>query len=133
MARQTITGTLFTGVGQATGFTRMDWAREAFQARVGIDPFPGTVNLRIGDEEARAGWARVQASPGIVIQPPRSDWCNARCYRARIAGRIEAAIVLPEIGGYPKDQVELIAPVGVRAALGIADGDPVSIEVEIDD
>jgi CTP-dependent riboflavin kinase len=132
MTAQRITGTVFTGVGQATGFTTLDWAREAFRTGLGIDPYPGTVNIRIDTDEARAGWALVKASAGVIVRPPRTDWCDARCFRARIADKIDAAIVLPDIGGYPKDQVELIAPVGVRAALGLKDGDSLTIEVEID-
>jgi CTP-dependent riboflavin kinase len=133
MARQRIEGILVTGVGEATGFTTLAWAREAFRACVGIDPHPGTVNLRVEDEVAREGWATVRAAPGILVEPPRADWCNARCYRARIAGGIEAAVVLPEISSYPEDQIELIAPVGVRMTLGVMDGDRIAIEVEFDD
>jgi CTP-dependent riboflavin kinase len=132
MAGQRITGVVFTGVGQATGFTRLDWARAAFMREVGIDPHPGTVNIRVEDAAARDGWARVQATPGIVIHPPRTDWCDARLFKARIADSIDAAIVVPDIGGYPKDQIELIAPVMVRDALGLKDDDAVTIEVDID-
>ena len=64
-----------------------------------------------------------------MLPPPRPDWCNSRCYHARIDDRIDAAIVLPEIASYPEDQIELIAAVGVRAALGLNDGDPVVIEI----
>jgi CTP-dependent riboflavin kinase len=46
-----------------------------------------------------------------------------------IAGRIEAAIVLPEIDGYSPAAIEMIAAVGVRAELGIVDGDLLTIEV----
>lgn len=132
MARQRIEARLVTGVGQATGFTQLDWAREAFRKRLGIDPHPGTVNLRVEDEEARTGWAAVRAAPGIVIEPPRTDWCNARCYRALIAGRIDAAVVLPEVASYPEDQIELIAAVGVRSTLKAVDGDRIAVEIEFE-
>jgi len=130
MKRATITGELATGLGKATGFTRIDWAREAFRTHLGIDPYPGTVNILMRTAEARAAWARVKSRPGIVLPPPRPDWCGSRCYRARIEGRIEAAIILPEVDSYPENQIELIAPVAVRAALGIGDGDAVTIEIE---
>jgi len=125
----TIEAALVTGLGEAAGFTSLDWAREAFRAAVGIDPFPGTVNLTPRDAAAQAGWDAVRAAPGIVMPAPRPDWCDARCYRARIAGRIEAAIVVPEVANYPADKIELIAAVGVRDALGLADGDVVVVEV----
>ena len=129
MERQRITGVMATGVGQATGFTSLDWARRAFHERLGIDVFPGTVNLIVTSEPDRAAWRLVKSWPGIVLPPPRPDWCNSRCYHARIGGRIEAAIVLPEVDGYPEDQIELIAAVAVRETLGLKDGDPVTIDV----
>ncbi len=133
MRRETITGELATGLGQATGFTRLDWARQAFLTHLGIDPWPGTVNILMRTEEAISKWATVKSWPGIVLPPPRPDWCSSRCWRARIEGRIEAAIVLPEVESYPVNQIELIAPVAVRDTLGIRDGDAVRIEIEADE
>jgi len=132
MRHVTITGELATGLGQATGFTRLGWARQAFRTHLGIDPWPGTVNILVRTEEAAGKWATVKSWPGIVLPPPRPDWCNSRCYRARIEGRIEAAIVLPEVDSYPENQIELIASVAVRDTLGIGDGDPVRIDIEAD-
>jgi riboflavin kinase len=129
MRRETITGELTTGLGEAAGFTALDWARAAFRDRLGIDAWPGTVNLAVRGARDRAAWATVKSWPAIVLPPPRPDWCSSRCWRARIDGRIDAAIVLPEIESYPDDKIELIAAVAVRAALSLADGDAVCIEV----
>ena len=122
-----LTGRLATGVGEGKHFTRLDWARAQFVAKLGIDPYPGTVNLVLEDGPGRAGWAAIRARPGIVVRPPDPQWCDGHCYRVRIAGRIDGAIVVPAIAGYPADQIEIIAAVAVREALGIADGDRVEI------
>ena len=60
---------------------------------------------------------------------PQPDWCNGRCYRVNIAGEIAGAIVLPDVPDYPAAQVEVIAAIGVRDALGIVDGDSLTIEL----
>jgi CTP-dependent riboflavin kinase len=130
MEHQKISGTLATGLGQATGFTSLDWARDAFRNHLGIDPFPGTVNMILTDEDDRAAWLYVKTWSGIIIPPPRPDWCSSRCYRARINEQIEAAIVLPEIDGYPEHQIELIAAIPVRETLSLTDGDPLAIDVQ---
>ena len=129
MERQIITGAMATGLGKATGFTSLDWAREAFRIRLGIDPFPGTFNVIVTSDQDRAAWRLVKSWPGIVLSPPRPDWCNSRCYHARINNQIDAAIVLPEVDSYPEDQIELIAAVGVRETFKLKDGDPVVIDV----
>ena len=129
MKRQRITGVLATGVGEATGFTSLDWARRAFLDRLGIDVHPGTVNMILTTDRDKDAWRSVKSWPGIVLPPPRPDWCNSRCYLARINDRIDAAIVLPEIPTYPENQIELIASVGVRVTLGLKDGDRLVIDV----
>ncbi len=125
-----ITGRLVTGLGEAEGFTQLDWARRQFVDKLGIDPYPGTVNLVLEDSADLKKWAEVRAAPGILMESPQADWCNGRCYKVRIEGKIPGAIVLPEVPGYPESKLEMIAPVGVRDTLGIADGDPVTIELE---
>jgi CTP-dependent riboflavin kinase len=128
MTSLTITGRLASGLGEGAAFTGLAWAREQFVARLGIDPFPGTVNLVLDDPAERAKWQRLRASAGIVIVPPDPKWCNARCWKVTIAGRIPGAVVLPEIAAYPLDKIEAIAAVAVRASLGLADGDAVTLE-----
>ncbi len=135
----TLAGRLVTGLGEAVNFTRLDWAREQFVANLAIDPYPGTINILLHDDAAKAAWSRVKASPGKLLVSPRDDWCNARCYPARIvfggegAGvvNVKGGIVFPEVAGYPEFQVEVIAEICVRAALAIEDGDPVTLEVDL--
>ena len=112
-----------TGLGEAVAFTQVDWARRQFIAKLGIDPFPGTVNLVIEDPADLAKWAGIKDLPGIIIVSPQPDWCTGRCYPVTIAGDIAGAIVVPEVPDYPAAKVELIAAVGVRDTLGMVDGD----------
>jgi CTP-dependent riboflavin kinase len=134
MIKTTIRGELATGVGKATGFTQLDWARSAFIDRLGIDPFPGTINLIVRNSTDRAAWDRVRSGDAIVISPPRTDWCDARCFSAQIeligGDAIEAAIILPDIASYAAEQIELIAPVCIRNTLKVEDGDMITIHVK---
>jgi CTP-dependent riboflavin kinase len=120
-----VTGRVASGQGEGAMFTQLPWARAAFVARLGIDPFPGTLNLVPVNREAWRAW---RAQPGIMIEAPDPSWCHARAYKVRIARRIAAAVVVPEIAGYPDDKIEVIAAVGLRDALGLKDGDPVTLE-----
>lgn len=131
MASGIIMGRLASGIGQGRHFTRLDWARRQFVERLGIDPFPGTVNVIVDAGESAAEWARLQATPGVRIDNPGDGPhdCDARCFRVSIEGRIDAAIVLPEVAGYAPDQIEMIAAVGVREALEVADGAVVRIVI----
>lgn len=130
MGKVIIVGRLATGIGQGKHFTRLDWARRQFMERLNIDPFPGTINVIVEEPASLAAWQRLAATPGVRIDNPNDGPhdCDARGYLVSIEGRIDAAIVLPEVAGYPLNQIEIIAAQGVRAALGLRDGDPVHLE-----
>lgn len=133
MSRRIIVGRLASGIGQGRHFTRLEWARRQFIDRLGIDPFPGTVNVIVDTPDALAAWAHLQAMPGVRIDNPNDGPhdCDARGYRVRLAGRIDGAIVLPEVAAYPPNQIEIIAAVAVRQTLCIADGDEIRIEISV--
>ena len=104
MHERTILGRLATGVGQGRHFTRLDWARRQFIGKLGIDPFPGTLNVIVDGPRQMAVWADLKGRPGVRIANPGDgpDDCDARCYPVSIEGRVDAAIVVPEVADYAK-------------------------------
>ena len=129
MKGDVLIGRLATGIGMGKTFTRLDWARKQFVEKVGIDPYPGTINVIIDDPESMPGWVRVKWTDGIHMDNPNDGPhdCDAKCWRVSIDGKIDGAIVFPLVEGYPPAQVEVIAEVGVRDALDIEDGDSVTL------
>ncbi len=126
-----LSGRLASGIGQGRHFTRLEWARSQFVDKLGIDPYPGTVNVIVDDPEIMAIWQRLKCTPGVAIENPGTGPydCDGRCWPVTVAGRIAGAIVWPEVEGYPAAQIEVIAEIDVRAALGIDDGDKVTLEL----
>ena len=131
-AREKICGHLATGVGRGKHFTRLDWARQQFIDKLGIDPFPGTINVIVDDLESMSVWRQLKNTPGVRIDNPNRGPhdCNARCYKVSIEGQVDAAIVLPEVSDHSTNQIEVIAEIGVREALSLNDGDPLILEFE---
>jgi CTP-dependent riboflavin kinase len=125
MSGEILVGRLTTGAGWGSYFTQINWARRQFVEKLGLDPFPGTLNLIAEDARSLGIWNSLKDTPGVRIdnpdEGPRS--CDARCYPVSIDGLTEAAIVLPEVAGYSPVQVEIISAVGIRDVLGIDDGD----------
>lgn len=126
----TLVGTVVSGSGEGARFTALEWARAAFEQQLGFEPWPGTLNLQV----IGTGWAealrRSGPESGIPIVPP-DGYCAARCFPALVAGRIHGAVVRPEVDGYPDDKLELLAPVFLRRALELADGDTVELHVTL--
>jgi len=132
MSGKMLVGRLATGKGQGKYFTRIGWARQQFLDKLGIDPFPGTINLIVEDSESSEVWNRLKGTPGVRIDNPNDGPhdCDARCYPVSIDGQIDAAIVLPEVAGYSPLKIEIIAEMEIRDALGIDDGDSLRLEIQ---
>ncbi len=126
-----IHGQIDSGLGRGQYFTQLDWARQQFKDRLGIDPFPGTLNVIVKDPADFAAWVGLRSTQGIRIDNPGCgpNDCDARCYPVSVDGAVDAAIVLPEVETYPECQIEIIAPVGLRNVLGKRDGDAVTLEI----
>ena len=124
-----IQGQLVRGLGKAADFTRIDWVRRQLIEYAGIDPHPGTVNLELGDEVNRTRWRNWRDLPGHAMVPEGAAFCSARCYPVRIEGRIPAAVVLPEVAGYPEDKLEFVAALPVREHLSLAEGAVLRVEL----
>jgi len=128
-----VKGTVFSGLGQGGFFTQLDWVKQQCQDKLGFVPFPGTLNLRVGREYLEV-IKKLRAKEGINLTPPTPDFCQAKSFPISLGG-IEAAIVVPEAEHFTDDVhsmdvIEVIAPVNIKKALGIEDGDELSITIE---
>ncbi len=57
-------------------------------------------------------------------------YCAGLLFKAFIAD-LECAIVLPQVGNYPPDILEIIAPLNLRTALNLKDGDKLDVTVHV--
>ncbi|MDA0239000.1 MAG: CTP-dependent riboflavin kinase [Proteobacteria bacterium] len=132
MKGEQLVGRLATGIGMGTTFTQLDWAKAQFRDRVGIDPFPGTINVIVDDPDSMPVWVRLKRTDGIHMDNPNDGPhdCDAKCWPVSINGEIDGAIVYPLVDGYPSAQIEVIAAIGVRDAFQIEDGDTVTLTLK---
>jgi CTP-dependent riboflavin kinase len=85
-----IRGRVVSGEGRGRHFSRLAWARRQFIDKLGIDPYPGTLNLIVVDAESRSVWDRLKDKPGVRIHNPNGgpQDCDARCYRVSIGEQL---------------------------------------------
>ena len=66
--------------------------------------------------------------------PGHKGSCLARIYRIEIrgaaagAGATPGAVLLPEVKDYPEDKIEIVAPMRLKDAFGVKDGDQLTLE-----
>ncbi len=115
-------GKIAAGLGQAQYFISREGYSRQFLQHLGFVPFPGTLNVLL-----EAPFPLGQQAIRIEgFQDEGQSFGECKCYRIKLNG-IEAAVVRPERSRYPADLIEIVAPVQLRRALGLNDGDPVEI------
>lgn len=112
----------------------LDGVKTALQKSVGFHPYPATLNLRLRTREDARAWERIKKEiKGINFAPLDKGFCSAKLFLVEIAGpagkpRTKAAVLLPEVPGYPMDKIEVIAPMRLKDEFGVQDGDPLTVE-----
>jgi riboflavin kinase, archaea type len=114
----------------------LDWVQAALTQSLGFTPFPATLNVHPKAEEDARIWAVIQRDwPGIPLPPVDGGFCSARLYRVKVerssnsgTGKTSGAVLLPNVTGYPRDKIEIIAPLRLKSALEIRDGDQLTLE-----
>jgi riboflavin kinase len=121
-----VRGKVASGLGEGQRYISMEGYRSQLRQRLGFDPFPGTLNLRLNaplllpEEEA------------ILIRGFISDgrsYGSCKCYPCRVGG-LKCAIVRPDRSAYPHTLIEIIAPVSLRESMDLQDGDEVEVVLE---
>lgn len=125
---------LFSGLSEGSYYMSLEGYRKQFRSKLGFDPFPGTLNLRVA-KDSMSERREMNAFPHISIEEfadKDRTYGGARCYRALVNRKIDAAIVVPIRAHYGEDVLEIIAAENLRKRLRLKDGDVVSVQVPFD-
>lgn len=117
-----IRGTVSNGLGQGADFTSLAWVKQQFVDTLGIDPWPGTLNLHLLEASDLEKWNELKSAKHYRIKAPDRGNCDALCFPVLLENRISGAIVLPVIDNYPVDKLEIISPLKLREELGLENG-----------
>lgn len=124
-----VSGVVVSGLGEGQIFSQIDWVKNQIHDHFGFWPFPGTFNLKIDSRSARDLQRFKNHSQQVQVIPPSSGYCVGMCLPAKVTNQIKGAYVWPVLEGYPDDIIEIMAPVNLRDALGVNNGDKVSLTI----
>jgi CTP-dependent riboflavin kinase len=119
------------GVGKAAFFTRLDWFRRQCLRQLGFDPYPGTLNVQVV-QACAAAVATLRNESGISLVPPNGQCCSARMLPVSVGG-MRGAVIIPEkrVQVHDESIIEIVASMRLKGALGLADGDAVTVTVHL--
>jgi len=131
----TVEGCVFSGLGEGAYYVTREAYRKQFIDKLGFDPYPGTLNLKLSSEYDVRAMCDLDACPAIEISGFKDEdrtYGPVRCFRALIDNKEEGAVVMALRSHYDRSVLEVISPVYLRGKLGLKDGSRVKVTVIIE-
>ena len=128
----TLEGTVFTGLGEGAYYIAKDHYRKQFIEKLGFDPYPGTLNLKLTSDYDIKTRTELESYPTIEVEGFRNEdrtFGLVKCYPVMIGNKVKGALISALRGHYDVSVLEIIAPVCLRKHLNLKDGNKVKVEV----
>lgn len=127
-------GNVVSGMGEGAYYMSLEGYRKQFKEKLGYEPYLGTLNVRLTDQIYKNARLELGKLPSIFVNG-FSDGTRTygwvKCYRATINdGAIgNAAVLVLERTHYDDSMLEVIAPISIKQAAGLKNGDRIKVEV----
>lgn len=128
----TLEGTVFTGLGEGAYYISKEHYKKQFIEKLGFDPYPGTLNLKLTTDYDIKTHDELEAYPAIEVGGFKSEertFGSVKCYPVTIDNKEKGALISALRSHYDASVLELIAPVPLRRQLRLKDGHKVKVEV----
>ncbi|MEE9609766.1 MAG: DUF120 domain-containing protein [Desulfatiglandales bacterium] len=120
-------GFIESGAGKGVFFTGLDWVVDQFQKAMGFAPFPGTLNVRISEEDL-PNVDPFFSEQDFELVPDDPQFCSAYLKKVRVNGLPGAAVFPSEdVRIHGKGIIEIMSNCHIKNTLHLDDGDPVTI------
>lgn len=123
-------GKVVTGLGEGQYYMSLEGYKNQFESKLGFTPYPGTLNLMLTDKSIVLR-KRLDESSGIPLHGFTSEsrtFGGGKCFHVLI-GKIKGAVIIPDRSHYPNDLLEVTSSKNLRNALGLKNGDQLSVKV----
>lgn len=132
----TLEGRVVSGMGEGAYYMSLEGYRKQFREKLGYEPFPGTLNIKLSDPISMQSRRDLSTHPSIFIEgfsDKLRTYGWVRCYPAEINdGLVEnAALLILERTHYDDSTIEIIAPISIKENAKIKNGDRISISARI--
>jgi len=128
----TLEGTVFTGLGEGAYYITKELYRKQFTEKLGFEPYPGTLNLKLSTDYDIKTRMELDAFPAIEVEGFKNEnrtFGVVKCYPALIGNKVKGALITALRSHYDASVLEIIAPVCLRKHLNLKDGHKVKVEV----
>ena len=130
----TLEGTLFTGLGEGAYYVTKEGYRKQFMEKLGFDPYPGTLNLKLTSEYDIKSLSELETYPAVELegfQDESRTYGAVRCYPTIINNKAKGAVIHALRSHYGTSVLEIVSPTFLRSRLKLKDGQKVKVEILI--
>jgi riboflavin kinase, archaea type len=127
-----VIGTVFSGLGEGAYYVSLKGYKRQFLSKLGFEPFPGTMNLRLNLPVYRKIRRDLGSMRGIHIdgfKDGKRTFGGAECFKAMLNENVEGAVLVIERTIHDDTIMELISPVNLRKHFRLKDGDDLEISI----
>ncbi len=127
-----IEGELFSGMREGGYYVSVDGYKNQFKEKLGFEPFPGTLNLRLKSYSDLQTKKILLNYPGTVIEPFENKgrtFGPVKCFKVLVNDKVEGAVLLIQRTHYGEDVLEVISPEYLREKLNLKDGEKIRLKV----
>jgi riboflavin kinase len=119
-------GTLISGSGEGREYVELEWVKQQVKDKLGFDPYPGTLNLRLDAENVKR---RILLEKNAKLRLCHSEgYCTGLLFKAALDS-LPCGVVIPQIENYPESMLEIVASENLKQELRLRDGDLVTVTV----
>lgn len=127
-----IEGKVFSGLGEGAYYVSRDGYKKQFVAKLGYEPYPGTLNLKLTKPAYVSLRKELESYEGITISgfnDGQRTYGPLRCLSALVENKVEGSVLLIQRTHYDYTVLEVMAPICLRDSLKLKDGDLVQVKV----
>ncbi|WXG41192.1 MAG: DUF120 domain-containing protein [Candidatus Freyarchaeum deiterrae] len=127
-----IEGELFSGMREGGYYISEEGYRRQFKEKLGFEPYPGTLNLKLKSRSDQQAKKTLQNYPGIIIEQFENKgrtFGAVKCFKTLINDKEEGAVLLIQRTHYGEDVLEVISPERLREKLRLKDGEKVRLNI----
>ncbi len=128
----TLEGVVFTGLGEGAYYIALERYRKQFMEKLGFDPYPGTLNLKLVTDYDVKARSELEAYPAIEVEGFKNEnrtFGHVKCYPVIVENKVKGALISALRSHYDSSVIEVIAPIFLRKYLKLKDGHKVKVEV----
>ncbi len=130
----TLEGVLFSGLGEGAYYVTKEGYRKQFMEKLGFDPYPGTLNIKLTTEYDIKSMSELETYPAVELEGFNDEsrtFGPVKCYPAIINNKAKGAVIYALRSHYGASVLEIVSPTFLRSHLKLKDGNKVTVELLI--